>query len=413
MLSKLGEGGFGTVLLAKKKSSGKLYALKVLEKRNMRMRGIAERVIAECETLQRIHHPFVVQMHYAFQDRSRVVFVLEHVAGGDLFTYLQERQAFPESWCRIYTAELSLALSWVHTLGYVYRDLKAENVLVARDGHLKLADFGTAKRVQQPRASPNPDGSPGSAGAPAPAPAPAAAGPLHTIVGTPEFLAPELFLEDGYGFSVDWWGLGALLSEMLLGDQVIVSHGDGALRALVDAYRKGTHLKPLPPWVSEEAASLLRGLLTVRKSARIACGEAGLAELQAHPFFGPTATGRAPLDWNALYRKEIDAPLRPFAAARSTREMRMDDEEGRRPRASPPRATSSRSSRRASSGTMTRPTTRRTARAAGRRCSATRRRAATARPCASCWGRARRSTRWTMIGGRRSTSPRRRATSRP
>ena len=147
---------------------------------------------------------------------------LEHVAGGDLFTYLQERQAFPESWCRIYTAELSLALSWVHTLGYVYRDLKAENVLVARDGHLKLADFGTAKRVQQPRASPNPDGSPGSAGAPAPAPAPAAAGPLHTIVGTPEFLAPELFLEDGYGFSVDWWGLGALLSEMLLGDQVIV-----------------------------------------------------------------------------------------------------------------------------------------------------------------------------------------------
>ena len=62
--------------------------------------------MAECETLQRIHHPFVVQMHYAFQDRSRVVFVLEHVAGGDLFTYLQERQAFPESWCRIYTAEL-------------------------------------------------------------------------------------------------------------------------------------------------------------------------------------------------------------------------------------------------------------------------------------------------------------------
>ena len=121
VLSKLGEGGFGTVLLAKKKSSGKLYALKVLEKRNMRMRGIAERVIAECETLQRIHHPFVVQMHYAFQDRSRVVFVLEHVAGGDLFTYLQERQAFPESWCqtgsssrcRILWNDLDMAFSTV------------------------------------------------------------------------------------------------------------------------------------------------------------------------------------------------------------------------------------------------------------------------------------------------------------
>ena len=99
VLSKLGEGGFGTVLLAKKKSSGKLYALKVLEKRNMRMRGIAERVIAECETLQRIHHPFVVQMHYAFQDRSRVVFVLEHVAGGDLFTAPADRsQEAYEAW---------------------------------------------------------------------------------------------------------------------------------------------------------------------------------------------------------------------------------------------------------------------------------------------------------------------------
>ena len=231
MISKLGEGGFGTVMLVRKKTSGTLFALKLLAKRRMTRRGVAENVISESESLQQIRHPFVVALHYAFQDHSCVYFVLEHVAGGDLFNYLQEHRLFPEEWCRLYLAEIAMALDWVHKHRFVYRDLKPENILVAGDGHLKLADFGTAKRlpetptddVQQTgsgqatadgggsssRTSSSSSSSSGGSGE--------GSSSLHTIIGTPAILAPELFLERGYGFSVDWWGLGSLFSEMLLG----------------------------------------------------------------------------------------------------------------------------------------------------------------------------------------------------
>ena len=129
--------------------SGQLYALKLLEKSGMTRHGSADSVISENASLQQIRHPFVVTLHYAFQDESRVYFVLEHVAGGDLFGVLREHQRFPEAWCRLYIAEMALALQWVHEHHIVYRDLKAENVLVASDGHLKLTDFGTAKRLPQ------------------------------------------------------------------------------------------------------------------------------------------------------------------------------------------------------------------------------------------------------------------------
>ena len=325
MISKLGEGGFGTVMLVRKKTSGSLFALKLLEKRKMTKRGIAENVISESESLQQIRHPFVVTLHYAFQDYSCVYFVLEHVAGGDLFNYLQEHRLFPEEWCRIYLAEVAMALDWVHKHRYVYRDLKPENILVASDGHLKLADFGTAKRLpetpQQTGGSQVTDCDGGGRGGGG-----GGGSSLHTIIGTPAILAPELFLERGYGFSVDWWGLGSLFSEMLVGRSAIASDGNDAnLRGLIELYsreaesRSHSHLLPMPRWVSDEAASMLRGLLCVSRAERIACGGGGLAELQSHPFFageGATVAGQK-LDWDALFRKEVAAPLSPFAFAAS------------------------------------------------------------------------------------------------
>ena len=306
---RLGEGGFGTVMLVKKKRSGGMYALKLLEKSRMTQRGIAERVIAESVSLQYIRHPFVVTLHYAFQDSSRVYFVLEHVAGGDLFGFLQDHRSFPEAWCRLYLAEIAMALDWVHKSRFVYRDVKPENILVANDGHLKLADFGTAKRLPAAEgedsdadddAGEKVDGAGGSEDSLR------SSSPqerLHTIIGTPGILAPELFLEKGYGYSVDWWGLGALFSEMLLGRCAIISQGDN-MRALIDSYRTGTHLCKLPDWVSPEAASMLTGLLTVARVRRLGCSADGLNELKAHPFL-------AGLDWEALYRKETPAPLAP------------------------------------------------------------------------------------------------------
>jgi serine/threonine protein kinase len=180
VLSKIGEGGFGTVLLVRKRSTGKLYALKVLVKKNMRRTGDARRAISESAAMQEIKHPFVVTLHFAFQDVNHIYFVLEFVGGGDLYSHL-ERQTFPEEWCAarraplvprlpapprarsdarlrpphartrrratIYIAEIALAIEYVHSHDFVYRDLKPENILVAHDGHLKLADFGLAKKL--------------------------------------------------------------------------------------------------------------------------------------------------------------------------------------------------------------------------------------------------------------------------
>ncbi|KAJ1638759.1 kinase-like domain-containing protein [Pavlovales sp. CCMP2436] len=283
VLSKLGEGGFGTVLLVRKKSSGKLYALKVLVKKNMTKSGDAQRAISESMAMQDLKHPFIVQLHYAFQDKKHVYFVLEFVGGGDLFSHL-ERGIFPEAWCKIYVAEIALAIEHVHSHDFVYRDLKPENVLVGSDGHLVLADFGLAKKIKSRKTGKR----------------------LMTLIGTPSLLAPEQFLEKDYGASIDWWALGLLMCEMMMGETLVVDHGDDDLHSLIESFKTQTHLKPMPSWVSRDAADLINRLLCVPRHKRMCCGPDGIDELKSHPFFNG-------LDWEKLYRRETEAPLRPFA----------------------------------------------------------------------------------------------------
>lgn len=223
VLSKLGEGGFGTVLLVRKKSNGRLYALKVLVKKNMTKSGDAQRAISESVAMQDLKHPFICQLHFAFQDVKHVYFVLEFVGGGDLFSHL-ERGIFPEAWCKVYVAEIALAIEHVHSHDFVYRDLKPENVLVGSDGHLVLADFGLAKKIQSRKTGKR----------------------LMTLIGTPSLLAPEQFLEKDYGASIDWWALGLLFCEMLMGETLIVEHGDDNLHSLIECFKTQNHLKPMP-----------------------------------------------------------------------------------------------------------------------------------------------------------------------
>lgn len=237
VLSKLGEGGFGTVLLVRKKSNGRLYALKVLVKKNMTKSGDAQRAISESVAMQDLKHPFICQLHFAFQDVKHVYFVLEFVGGGDLFSHL-ERGIFPEAWCKVYVAEIALAIEHVHSHDFVYRDLKPENILVAHDGHLKLADFGLAKKLNT--SVEQAGGGQGGAGEGV------GRGRLNTMIGTMAFSAPEMFLEQDYGKSVDWWALGLLLCEMITGDLPLVGLADESMGARVESFRSGKHLKPLP-----------------------------------------------------------------------------------------------------------------------------------------------------------------------
>ena len=139
-LAQLGEGGYGKVMLVRKRSNQNLYALKAMLKSQYARSDSAQSVLDESQAMQSIRHPFIMKMYGAFQDELRFYFILEFVPGGDLFEALEKHgPTFSEPWCQIYVAEIALALDAIHSLGYMYRDLKLENILVTSDGHLKRA----------------------------------------------------------------------------------------------------------------------------------------------------------------------------------------------------------------------------------------------------------------------------------
>ena len=147
----LGQGEFGTVMMAIKHDTQKVYAIKVLRKDNIVHRGgrAVDHAVTEKQVLQDMSmnggHPFIVSLHFAFQDVGHLYLVLDFVGGGDLYSLLEARHQLPEHWVQVYAGELVLALLHVHSLGIIFRDLKPENVMVEMDGHLKLTDFGLAK----------------------------------------------------------------------------------------------------------------------------------------------------------------------------------------------------------------------------------------------------------------------------
>merc|ERR1719453_1499948 len=165
----------------------------MLRKENIVKRNQTEHTKAERNVLEAVSHPFIVRMHYAFQTPKKLHFVLEFCAGGELFFHLSRAGRFSEGRCRFYSAEILLALGYLHGLNIVYRDLKPENVLLDQDGHAKLTDFGLSKEGIEDNFS------------------------AKSMCGTPEYLAPEILDKKGHGKAVDWYSLGALMYEMLTG----------------------------------------------------------------------------------------------------------------------------------------------------------------------------------------------------
>jgi len=281
VLETLGQGGFGTVLLVRKNSDEKLYALKSISKRTMNTKEQAEQVVAECEALTEVRHPLIISLFAAFQDAAHVYFLLELAEGGTLMQQLQKREhmVFPEDWCRFYTAEVSLAIAHVHSKGFVYRDLKLENVLVSLNGHAKLADFGLATKMR--------------------------GGNLTALAGTPHMLAPEVLSREAHGGTVDWWGVGLILAEMLTGDSPLgwVS-GPEDISSLPNTFKKRLHL---PSWstlkvrVSPMAKKMVEDLLEVAPSKRMCC-VSGLGQMQRCEWYKG-------YDWAALAQLKVEAPL--------------------------------------------------------------------------------------------------------
>ena len=191
----LGKGSFGKVMLVRKKDSGGIYAMKVIKKGLIERYKHVAHTQTEREILGELDHPFLVKLRYAFQTKSKLYMVMDFVNGGELFFHLKRSRQFSVDRARFYAAEILLALEYLHSQGVVYRDLKAENVLLEPSGHIKLTDFGLSKRFFTPENF-----------------------KTFSFCGTPEYLAPEILQNIGHDKAVDYWSLGVLLYEMMAGE---------------------------------------------------------------------------------------------------------------------------------------------------------------------------------------------------
>jgi len=236
---------------------------------------------AERRILRTCDSPFIVRMHFAFQSADKLYLVLDYLPGGELFYHLKKERRFEEDRCRLYAAELVLAIEHLHERDIVYRDLKPENVLLDPGGHVCLTDFGLSKEAV------------------------ATGGRTKTFCGTPEYIAPEILQGLGHGKPVDWWSLGTLVYEMLVGLPPFYSTD---VNTMYDKILRGE--LTFPAYVSADARAILAALLQRSPDHRLGAGHGDAREVKAHRWF-------AQVDWGRVARREYSPIYQPKLAGMS------------------------------------------------------------------------------------------------
>ncbi|KAF2461207.1 kinase-like domain-containing protein [Lineolata rhizophorae] len=291
----IGKGDVGKVYLVREKKSSRLYAMKVLSKKEMIKRNKIKRALAEQEILATSNHPFIVTLYHSFQSEDYLYLCMEYCSGGEFFRALQTRpnKCVDEDAARFYAAEVTAALEYLHLMGFIYRDLKPENILLHQSGHIMLSDFDLSKQ-SDPGGRPTMILGTGRAGSSSGGALPAidtksciANFRTNSFVGTEEYIAPEVIKGCGHTSAVDWWTLGILIYEMLYGTTPFKGKNRNATFANI--------LKddvPFPdssgsPQVSGLCKSLIRKLLTKDELKRLG-SRAGASDVKQHPFFKST-----------------------------------------------------------------------------------------------------------------------------
>lgn len=275
LLKVVGKGSFGKVMQVRKKDTSRIYALKTIRKAHIISRSEVAHTLAERSVLAQINNPFIVPLKFTFQSPEKLYFVLAFVNGGELFHHLQKEQRFDVNRARFYTAELLCALECLHGFNVIYRDLKPENILLDYQGHIALCDFGLCKLDMKDEDRTN------------------------TFCGTPEYLAPELLMGQGYNKTVDWWTLGVLLYEMLTGLPPFYDENTNEMyRKILSEPLHFPGADVVPP----AAKDLLSKLLNREPTERL--GANGSAEIKAHPFFHA-------IDWRKLLQRKYEPTFKP------------------------------------------------------------------------------------------------------
>ncbi|KAK9936998.1 hypothetical protein M0R45_013817 [Rubus argutus] len=315
LLTIIGRGAFGEVRICREKSTGQVYAMKKLKKSEMLRRGQVEHVKAERNLLAEVDSAYIVKLYCSFQDDEFLYLIMEYLPGGDMMTLLMRKDILTEDEARFYVGETVLAIESIHKHNYIHRDIKPDNLLLDRYGHMKLSDFGLCKPLGTnsfPDLSEN--GSVVGRNLKSPSESNQYSNPptpkrtqqeqlLHwqknrrmlaySTVGTPDYIAPEVLLKKGYGMECDWWSLGAIMYEMLVGFPPFYSEEPMSTCRKIVNWR--THLKfPEEAKLSAEAKDLICKLLC---NVEQRLGTKGAYQIKAHPWFKG-------LQWDKLYQME-------------------------------------------------------------------------------------------------------------
>ncbi|CAO2818773.1 unnamed protein product [Amaranthus hypochondriacus] len=309
LLTMIGKGAFGEVRVCREKTTGSVYAMKKLKKSEMLRRGQVEHVKAERNLLAEVDSNCIVKLYCSFQDEEYLYLIMEYLPGGDMMTLLMRKDTLTEDEARFYVAETVLAIESIHKHNYIHRDIKPDNLLLDKFGHLRLSDFGLCKPLDcstlEEKDFEVQSGSGGSAADDG------STKPRRTqqeqlqhwqknrrmlafsTVGTPDYIAPEVLLKKGYGMECDWWSLGAIMFEMLVGYPPFYS--DDPMTTCRKIVNWKTHLKfPEEARISPEAKDLISKLLC---NVNQRLGLNGADELKVHPWFNG-------IDWERIYQME-------------------------------------------------------------------------------------------------------------
>lgn len=268
----LGTGAFGRVKFVTFKATSKNYALKTLKKAAIIKMKQVDHIVSEKAILVSLKHPFIVNMYGSFHDPRYIYMLLEYIVGGEFFTHLRKAGRFENDQSMFYASQIAAIFEYCHSKNIVYRDLKPENILINVDGYVKLTDFGFAKVIEHR---------------------------TYTLCGTPEYIAPEVLLNKGHGKPVDWWTLGILIYEMIVGYPPFVDEDP------MHIYQKILSGKIVfPKLFDKNAKALVKKLLTADLGKRYGNLKNGVDDIKQHKWFKD-------LDWNHLLEKQLPAPFKP------------------------------------------------------------------------------------------------------
>ena len=279
LIKEIGRGSYGNIYLVTLNQTKQNYAVKQIYKKiNFIQENEKEKnIYNEKKILKYLSHPFIIKLHFSFQDEDNLYLVMDYISGGDLSSYIHNSQNFNEEIAKFYLSEVYLAIRYLHSKNIIHRDIKSENILLDSNGHIKLIDFGTSKKgVDNTNLT-------------------------SSFIGTPECLPPEVLQHKPYGFSYDWWCFGILMYEMIYGFPPFRDFYQGGIFHLILNseplyYKFHPSYLPRKVKISSNAIDLIQKLLCKNPEKRIKP-----EEIPKHPFFKG-------IDFDRIKKQEIEVP---------------------------------------------------------------------------------------------------------